>query len=68
MTTDTNNDVMLMGGPQDGALVNSIGSAVVELEIDGLVHSYVLTDRHTERDGSSYTIFKYNGMTDPGER
>ena len=53
MTTDTNSDVILVGGPRDGALVNSADSAVVELEIDGFIHKYVLTTQHREQDGSS---------------
>ncbi|WP_327002274.1 hypothetical protein OHA72_45235 [Dactylosporangium sp. NBC_01737] len=65
MTTDTNYDVILVGGPRDGAVVHSVGSAVVELEIDAFIHRYVLTNRHTEHDGSSYTVFNYDGMIDP---
>jgi hypothetical protein len=65
MTTDTNADVILVGGPRDGAVVHSADSAVVELEIDGFIHRYVLTNQHTERDGSSYTVFNYDGMIDP---
>jgi hypothetical protein len=65
MTTDTNYDVMLVGGPQDGAVVNSVNSAVVELEIEGFIHKYVLTNQHAERNGSSYTVFNYDGMIDP---
>jgi hypothetical protein len=65
MTSDTDSDVLLVGGPQDGATVNSVGSAVVELEIDGFIHRYVLTNQHAERDGSSYTVFNYDGMIDP---
>jgi hypothetical protein len=65
MTTNTNSDVILVGGPRDGAVVNSIDSAVVELEIDGFIHRYVLTNQQAERDGSSYTVFNYDGMIDP---
>jgi hypothetical protein len=65
MTTDTNHDVILVGGPRDGAVVRSAGSAVVELEIDGFIHKYVLTNQRREHDGSSYTVFNYDGEIDP---
>jgi hypothetical protein len=65
MTTDANSFVILTGGPRDGAVVNSVGSAVVELEIDGFIHKYVLTNQHKEHGGTSYTIFNYDGMIDP---
>ena len=65
MTTDTNYDIVLVGGPRDGGLMNSVGSAVVELEIDGFIHRYVLTNQHTEQNGSQYTVFNYDGMIDP---
>ena len=61
MTTDTNYDVSLTGGPRDGAVVNGVGSAVVEVEIDGLIHRYVLTGKHQD----SYTVFNYDGVIDP---
>jgi len=65
MTTDTNHDVILVGGPRDGAVVRSAGSAVVEIEIDGFIHKYVLTKQHKQRDGASYTVFNYDGQIDP---
>jgi hypothetical protein len=65
MATDTNHDVMLTGGPRDGLLVRSAGSAVVELEIDGFIHRYVLTAQRQQRDGTSYTVFNYDGQIDP---
>ena len=65
MTTDTNSDVILVGGPRDGAVVSSVDAAVVELEIDGFIHKYVLTTQHKEQDGASYTVFNYDGMIDP---
>jgi len=65
MSTDTKHDVILVGGPKDGAVVRSAGSAVVELEIDGFIHKYVLTNQHREHDGASYTVFNYDGQIDP---
>jgi hypothetical protein len=56
---------MLTGGPRDGLLVRSAGSAVVELEIDGFIHRYVLTAKRQQRDGTSYTVYNYDGQIDP---
>ncbi|MFF5232772.1 hypothetical protein [Dactylosporangium sp. NPDC000521] len=65
MTTDTNQDILLVGGPRDGAVVHSPGSAVVEIEIDGFIHKYVLTSKKRQHDGTSYTVYNYDGEIDP---
>ncbi|MEV4511178.1 hypothetical protein AB0K00_19660 [Dactylosporangium sp. NPDC049525] len=65
MATDTNHDVILAGGPRDGLLVRSAGAAVVELEIDGFIHKYVLTNQRQQRGGTSYSVFNYDGQIDP---
>ena len=65
MTTDTNQDIMLIGGPQDGTVMRSTGSPVVEVETDGFIHRYVLTTQSRDRDGNSYTVFNYDGEIDP---
>jgi len=65
MTTKTKKDVLLVGGPRDGSIVHSVDSAVVELEIDGFIHKYVLTNQSGERNGSSYTVYNYDGEIDP---
>jgi hypothetical protein len=59
------NDVMLVGGPRDGVVVREPGAAVVEIEIDGFIHRYVLTGAHRERGGDTYTVFNYDGEIDP---
>jgi hypothetical protein len=61
MTDNTDHDIVLAGGPRDGTVVRSADSAVVELEIDGFIHRYVLTNQ--QRD--SHTVFNYDGMIDP---
>lgn len=44
-----NNDAMLVGGPRDGQTVATGEDALIEIEIDGLMHRYIRTT--TERDG-----------------
>jgi hypothetical protein len=58
-------DVLLRGGPRDGRVIRRPDSAVAEVEIDGLIHRYVLTTRQDERDGTTYTVFNYDGEIDP---
>jgi putative membrane protein len=62
--TDTH-DAILVGGPRDGALFRSDGDAVAELEIDGLIHRYLVTTKQRERDGASFTVYNYDGVIDP---
>jgi hypothetical protein len=65
MSTDTSFDAIFVGGPRDGSLLDSHGSPLVEVNIDGLVHRYVLTTKTRERDGGSYTVYTYDGEIDP---
>jgi hypothetical protein len=58
-------DVILTGGPKDGAVVRNNNTTVVEVEIDGFIHRYVLTGRRRERDGATYAVFNYDGEIDP---
>jgi hypothetical protein len=58
-------DVILVGGPRDAAVVHSVDAAIVELEIDGFIHRYVLTNQRRDRDGNAYTVFNYDGTIDP---
>jgi hypothetical protein len=37
----------------------------VELEIDGFIHRYVLTNQPRDRDGNAYTVLNYDGKIDP---
>jgi hypothetical protein len=55
------NDVILVGGPRGGEVVPSEGEALVEVEIDGMLHRYIKTN--AERDG--YRVYNYDGMVDP---
>ncbi|WP_433041325.1 hypothetical protein [Dactylosporangium sp. CS-033363] len=58
-------DAVLIGGPRDGATIDPGGSAVVEYEIGGFIHRYILTTQQRERDDRSYQVFNYDGEIDP---
>jgi hypothetical protein len=63
--TDIDHDAILVGGPREGALLRSEGGAVAELEIDGLIHRYVVTTKRREHQGASFTVYNYDGVIDP---
>ena len=65
MSTDSRHDAILVGGPRDGVLAVSNGVAVMELEIGGFIHRYVVTTKQREHDGGSYTVYNYDGEIDP---
>ena len=58
-------DAILIGGPRDGNPVNAEDTALIELEIDGLVHRYLRTTAHREHDGRSLPVYNYDGEVDP---
>jgi hypothetical protein len=62
---DNRFDGVLVGGPRDGARLRSEGSAVVELEIEGLLHRYHVTTKRREHDGVPLTVYTYDGVIDP---
>jgi hypothetical protein len=65
MSTDTEYDAMFVGGPRDGSLLTSNGAPIVEEEIDGFIHRYIVTTKQREQDGSSYAVYNYDGEIDP---
>ncbi|MEV4546238.1 hypothetical protein GA0070609_0569 [Micromonospora echinaurantiaca] len=60
---DTNTKAHLVGGPRDGSTHDAGDSALLELEIDGMIHRYVRT---TKRHGEDGTVYNYDGMVAPG--
>jgi hypothetical protein len=58
-------DAVLTGGPRDGALLRSDGEAVAEVEIDGLLHRYQITTKTRQHEGTSLTVYTYDGVIDP---
>jgi hypothetical protein len=55
-------NAILVGGPRDQTRFAAEDAALVELEIDGLVHRYIRTTQ--SRDG--LTVFTYDGVVVPG--
>lgn len=54
-------DAILVGGPRDQTPFSADDVALVELEIDGLVHRYVFTGQHRD----SLRVYTYDGVVDP---
>jgi hypothetical protein len=65
MTTSNAADAILVGGPRDGTLFTADGTAVVELEIDGLIQRYLRTTRQEDHRGQRVMVYVYDGASDP---
>jgi hypothetical protein len=68
MTQSMSRDAVLVGGPRDGATVDTGGAAVVEFEINGFIHRYVVTTKTAKQHDQgerSYKVFNYDGEIDP---
>ncbi|MGW5670971.1 hypothetical protein [Micromonospora sp. NPDC003776] len=60
---ETNTKAYLVGGPRDGSSQDVDDQALLEIEIDGMIHRYVQT---TKRHGEHGTVYNYDGMVAPG--
>jgi hypothetical protein len=58
------NDVIMVGGPRDGEVVTA-REALIEVEIDGMLHRYVQTHASRESGGRTYPVYNYDGMVNP---
>ena len=58
-------EVILVGGPRDGDIIDGVDRAVVELEVDTLVHRYIRTSATRESGGRSRTVYNYGGSVRP---
>jgi hypothetical protein len=54
-------DAILVGGPRDGTFFDPEEAPLVELEIDGVRHRYIVTKQ--ERHG--HQVYTYDGAIDP---
>ncbi|MFE2618376.1 hypothetical protein ACFXA2_32715 [Micromonospora chalcea] len=59
---ETNTKAYLVGGPRDGSTQDADGKALVEIEIDGMIHRYIRTTK-VHDDG---VVYNYDGMVAPG--
>ncbi|MCZ7427789.1 MULTISPECIES: hypothetical protein [Micromonospora] len=60
---ETNTKAYLVGGPRDGSSQDADGKALVEIEIDGMIHRYIRT---TKQHGDDGVVYNYDGMVAPG--
>jgi hypothetical protein len=65
MSASADTDAILVGGPRDGTIFAGQDAALVELEIDGLVHRYIRTTQRRDRDGRRLLVYNYDGELDP---
>ncbi|WP_431880268.1 hypothetical protein [Micromonospora marina] len=60
---ETNTKAYLVGGPRDGSTQDADGKALVEIELDGMIHRYIRT---TKQHGDDGVVYNYDGMVAPG--
>ncbi|MGN9802631.1 hypothetical protein [Micromonospora sp. L32] len=58
---ETKTNAYLVGGPRDGS-TQQAESALLEIELDGMIHRYVRTTKQHGEDG---TVYNYDGMVAP---
>ncbi|MEU1689988.1 hypothetical protein [Micromonospora sp. NPDC005707] len=59
---ETNTKAYLVGGPRDSSSQDAGDQALLEIEIDGMIHRYIRTTK--QHDGG--TVYNYDGMVAPG--
>jgi hypothetical protein len=59
------NDAIFIGGPRDQTPFSAGDSALVEVELEGLVHRYIRTTAHREVEGREVLVYNYDGEIDP---
>lgn len=59
---DTNTKAYLVGGPCDGSSRDAGDRALLEVEMDGMIHRYIRT---TKQHGDDATVYNYDGMVAP---
>lgn len=65
METATAPDAILLGGPRDGTLFTAGDTAIVELEMDGLIQRYLRTRNRQDHHGRPVRVFVYDGAGSP---
>jgi hypothetical protein len=65
MATTDSADAVLVGGPRDQTPYPASDAALVELEIDGLIHRYIRTTQERDHGGRSVAVYAYDGEVDP---
>lgn len=66
MATTDQADALLVGGPRDQTPYPAADAALVEVEIDGLIHRYIRTTQQREHGGRPVAVYQYDGEVNPG--
>ncbi|MGN9909896.1 hypothetical protein ACTMTJ_20320 [Phytohabitans sp. LJ34] len=61
----TNGEVVLVGGPRDGDVVEAGGAGLVEIEVGGMVHRYIPTKQTRPVGEVDLLAYNYDGMVNP---
>jgi hypothetical protein len=57
----TTTKAVLQGGPRDGTELTADDAGLIEVEMNGMVHRYIIT---TQRSADRI-VYTYDGMVDP---
>jgi hypothetical protein len=60
-----NSQVVLVGGPRDGAVVEAGSPGLLEVEVGGMMHRYIPTKQTRPVDGADLPAYNYDGMVNP---
>ncbi|MCW6005086.1 hypothetical protein K1W54_10905 [Micromonospora sp. CPCC 205371] len=61
----TNSEVVLVGGPRDGDVVEVGAPGLVEIEAAGMVHRYIPTKQTRPVGNADLPAYNYDGMVNP---
>jgi hypothetical protein len=59
------NEAVLTGGPRDGVVMEVNGAALVEIQVDGMVHRYITTNQTRAVGDTELPLYTYDGMVNP---
>jgi hypothetical protein len=58
-------EVVLVGGPRDGDIVEAGRPGLVEIEVGGMVHRYIPTRQTRPVGDADLPAYNYDGMVNP---
>lgn len=57
--------VVLVGGPRDGDVVEAGSPGLLEVEVGGMMHRYIPTKQTRPVDDADLPAYNYDGMVNP---
>ena len=60
-------EVLLVGGPRDGTTLDVGDAALVTLDIGGLTHRYIKSNKTQDVGGQQLPVYPYDGEVRQGE-